>query len=100
MTRRLSLFVCVLSAALASPLAAQLSPEKTLKSFRLSPGLEISVWASEIGPDAGKPFFVNPTCMDVDHQGRVWVCESINYRQKLRGEKKMRRPEGDRILIL
>jgi putative membrane-bound dehydrogenase-like protein len=38
--------------------------------------------------------------MDIDHKGRVWICESINYRQKLRGEKKMRRPEGDRILLL
>ena len=43
---------------------------------------------------------VNPTCMDIDHKGRVWVCESVNYRQKLRGQKLMRRPEGDRIVIL
>ena len=42
---------------------------------------------------------VNPTCMDVDHKGRVWMCESVNYRYRLRNEK-IRRKEGDRILIL
>src|SRR5205085_10129857 len=50
------------------------------------------LWASE-------PLFVNPTSMDVDHLGRVWVCESVNYRCRLFG-KPLRRPEGDRILIL
>ncbi|MFQ3592182.1 MAG: PVC-type heme-binding CxxCH protein, partial [Gemmataceae bacterium] len=44
--------------------------------------------------------FVNPTCMDVDHKGRVWVCESVNYRNKLRRLPKLTRPEGDRIVIL
>src|SRR6185369_3018530 len=66
-------------------------------------GLQMTLWASEINPldpKAKEPFMVNPTCMDIDHKGRVWICESINYRQKLRGEKKMRRPEGDRILVL
>jgi putative membrane-bound dehydrogenase-like protein len=42
---------------------------------------------------------VNPTCMDIDHMGRVWVVESVNYRCKL-NNKPLRRPEGDRILIL
>src|SRR5207245_1323440 len=39
------------------------------------------------------------TCMDIDHKGRVWLCESINYRCKLRGQP-LKRPEGDRIVIL
>src|SRR5262249_58451273 len=55
-------------------------------------GLEMSLLASE-------PLFVNPTCIDIDHKGRVWVCESVNYRCQLRG-RPLRRPEGDRILIL
>src|SRR4051812_40853627 len=38
--------------------------------------------------------------MDVDHLGRVWVCESVNYRNKLRGFKKLTRAKGDRIVIL
>src|SRR5262245_50589976 len=78
---------------LAAPAAAQVEPDKALKTFKVSDGLEISLWAHE-------PLCINPTCMDIDHKGRVWYCESINYRQKLRGEKKMRRPEGDAIVIL
>src|SRR5690349_9488577 len=71
---------------------AQVPPEKALSTFQVADGLEWSLWASE-------PLFCNPTCMDIDHKGRVWVCESVNYRCTLRGQKS-RRPEGDRILIL
>jgi putative membrane-bound dehydrogenase-like protein len=76
-----------------SPSPAQLPPARAERSFTVSPGLEMKLWASE-------PLFVNPTCMDIDHKGRVWVCESVNYRNKLRGFKKLTRPEGDRIVIL
>ncbi len=72
---------------------AQLPPDKAASTFKVSDGLEMKLWASE-------PLFVNPTCMDVDHRGRVWVCESVNYRNKLRGMKKLTRAEGDRIVIL
>lgn len=75
------------------PLAhSQLDPDKARKTFKVSDGLEMTLWASE-------PLFVNPTCMDIDHKGRVWVCESVNYRSKLH-RRKPARPEGDRILIL
>jgi len=88
---RLLSLACLL--CLSASTQAQLSPEKGAKSFKVSPGLSFTLWASE-------PECLNPTCMDVDHRGRVWTCESINYRQKLRGQKVMRRPEGDRIMIL
>ena len=47
---------------------------------------------------AGEPFATteqlsNPASIDVDHRGRVWVGEAVNYRKKAR-------KEGDRILIL
>ncbi|MBM4070305.1 MAG: c-type cytochrome [Planctomycetes bacterium] len=75
------------------PLAySQLDPDKARKTFKVSDGLEIALWAAE-------PLFVNPTCMDIDHKGRVWVCESVNYRSKLH-RRQPTRPEGDRILIL
>jgi putative membrane-bound dehydrogenase-like protein len=67
-------------------------PDKAAATFKVVSGLEISLWASE-------PLFANPTCMDVDHKGRVWVCESVNYRHTLHHRKPLR-PEGDRILIL
>jgi putative membrane-bound dehydrogenase-like protein len=92
MTRRPLCVSLGLIVALAIPAAAQVPPDKALQTFTVSDGLEIQLWASE-------PLFVNPTCMDIDHLGRVWVCESINYRCKLRNQP-LRRPEGDRILIL
>jgi putative membrane-bound dehydrogenase-like protein len=72
---------------------AQVPPEKALATFTVhDPELELSLWASE-------PLFANPTCIDIDHKGRVWVCESVNYRHKLH-HRPPNRPEGDRILIL
>ena len=67
---------------------AQVSPEETLKSFELADGLEATVWATE-------PMLVNPTNIDIDARGRVWVLRG--------GELPQRRspgPEGDRIVIL
>jgi putative membrane-bound dehydrogenase-like protein len=72
---------------------AQVAPDKAISTFKVADGLEMSLWASE-------PLFVNPTCMDIDHKGRVWVCEAVNYRNKLHGKKTFNRPEGDRIVIL
>jgi putative membrane-bound dehydrogenase-like protein len=71
---------------------AQVPAEKAPSTFTVADGLKISLWASE-------PLLVNPTCVDIDHKGRVWVCESVNYRHTLHG-RPPRRPEGDRILIL
>jgi len=72
---------------------AQVLPEKAFATFTVhDPELELSLWASE-------PLFANPTCIDIDHKGRVWVCESVNYRHKLHN-RPPNRPEGDRILIL
>jgi putative membrane-bound dehydrogenase-like protein len=72
---------------------AQVAPDKALPTFKVADGLELSLWASE-------PLFTNPTCIDIDHKGRVWVCEAVNYRNKLHGKKSFNRPEGDRIVIL
>ncbi|MBL9181124.1 MAG: NPCBM/NEW2 domain-containing protein, partial [Verrucomicrobiaceae bacterium] len=44
---------------------------------------------------ASEPMMLSPASIDIDHRGRVWVCEVVNYR-KHNGE----RAEGDRILIL
>src|SRR5262249_35013988 len=73
--------------------SSQVPPEKAESTFTVVDGLEFKLWASE-------PLFVNPTCMDIDHKGRVWVCESVNYRNKLHRRPKLNRPEGDRIVIL
>jgi putative membrane-bound dehydrogenase-like protein len=71
---------------------AQVPPEKCESTFTVADGLEFKLWAAE-------PLLINPTCIDIDHRGRVWVCEAVNYRTKLHG-KPLNRPEGDRIVIL
>jgi putative membrane-bound dehydrogenase-like protein len=64
-----------------------LSPEDQIKAFKVAEGYEASCWAAE-------PHLTNPTAMDIDERGRIWVVESVNYR----GSKM--RPEGDRVVIL
>ena len=55
--------------------------------FHLPDNLEIKVWAKS-------PLFSNPTNMDIDYKGRMWVAEGKNYRgQKLD-------PKGDKIVVL
>ena len=44
---------------------------------------------------ASEPMILSPSAIDVDHRGRVWVCEVTNYRRH-----KNHRADGDRILIL
>ena len=60
--------------------------------MEVAEGLEVSLFAHE-------PMLVNPTNIDVDHKGRIWVCEGYNYRLRLNPDK-TGKPEGDRILIL
>lgn len=57
-------------------------------AFQSMNDLEVTVWAST-------PDLYNPTNMDIDHKGRVWVAEGVNYRRH-----KNRRPGGDRIAVL
>ena len=56
--------------------------------FEIDPSLEVTVWATS-------PMLYNPTNMDIDHEGRVWVTEGVNYRGR-----NGTRPEGDRIVVL
>ena len=84
---RKCLLAAVVGLFVTLPSAAQKTPEDTVKSFKLAPGMEATVWASE-------PEMVNPTDIDIDERGRIWVCEGANYRAF------KTRPEGDRILIL
>jgi len=58
-----------------------------LKLFDAVDNLEVKVWAQS-------PMFYNPTNMDIDAKGRIWVAEGINYR------KVKSREEGDRIVVL
>ena len=57
-------------------------------AFKAMGDLEVSVWATT-------PNLYNPTNMDIDHAGRIWVAEGVNYRRH-----NGRRPGGDRIAVL
>ncbi len=82
--------VCAALAA-AGSLSAQdpaRDPANATASLDVADGLEATLFASE-------PMLLSPSNIDVDHRGRVWVCEVVNYRGH-----NGKRPEGDRILIL
>jgi putative membrane-bound dehydrogenase-like protein len=73
---------------------AQVGPEESAKKVKPAEGLEATLWASE-------PLVVNPTNIDVDSRGRVWVTEGLNYRLSRAGNKKFHRePGADKIKIL
>lgn len=71
-----------------SSVEGQLSPDDAVNALVPAEDLEVSLYASE-------PLLVNPSCLDIDERGRVWICEVTNYRNE-----KTPRPSGDRILIL
>ncbi len=56
--------------------------------FKVPEGLEITVWATS-------PQLFNPANIDIDHAGRVWVAEGVNYRRH-----SGRSHEGDCIRVL
>jgi putative membrane-bound dehydrogenase-like protein len=59
-----------------------------LEIFNVPDGLEVTLWAST-------PLLHNPTNIDVDRAGRIWVAEGVRYRSH-----HARQPEGDRIVVL
>jgi putative membrane-bound dehydrogenase-like protein len=59
-----------------------------LDIFTVPDGLEVTVWAQS-------PMLKNPTNIDIDAEGRIWVTEGVNYRRH-----KERDPKGDRVVIL
>lgn len=67
-------------------------PKYAVAGLKTAEGLETTLFAAE-------PTLVNPTNIDVDAKGRVWVCEAYNYRTEL-NPKNPTKAEGDRILIL
>jgi putative membrane-bound dehydrogenase-like protein len=62
--------------------------ENAVAGLAVGEGVQASLAASE-------PMLKSLTNIDVDHLGRIWVCEVVNYRKH-----KNDRTEGDRILIL
>ena len=71
------------------PPAATADPVKIpLNLFKVPEGLEVTVWAET-------PLLRNPTNIDIDRDGRIWVAEGVRYRSH-----HARQPEGDKIVVL
>jgi putative membrane-bound dehydrogenase-like protein len=63
-------------------------------SFVVADDLEVALWAES-------PMFFNPTNIDVDARGRVWVAEAVNYRSFNTAKlDPLTHAGGDRIVIL
>src|SRR5438552_2670825 len=87
------MLISPLAAAAANP--AGVGPDaarESVKTFTIANGLETSLFASE-------PMVHNPTDMDIDEHGRVWITEGVNYRSTFQ-KWGILQPEGDRIVIL
>ena len=61
-------------------------PERIVRHLHVHPDMKLELFAAE-------PMLTNPSNIDIDHRGRVWVCDVMNYRTT-------NRTDGDRILIL
>lgn len=97
---RLPLLGALLSAGLlgatTAPSTQPLLDERGVdfnKLFDVPEGYEVKLWAQT-------PDLYNPTNIDIDAKGRVWVSEAVNYRQTWRDHHTLHHPEGDRVVIL
>ena len=75
----------------AAPAAQGRTPEPIkipLDLFKVPDGFEVTLWAAT-------PLLRNPTNMDIDRDGRIWVAEGVRYRSHY-----AREPEGDRIIVI
>lgn len=73
---------------LAAEVPIDHDPAKATSYLDVAGGLEVTLFCSE-------PRMTNPTNIDIDPLGRVWVCDVQNYR----GHNGLR-PAGDRILVM
>lgn len=80
------IYLCAIAATFAAHAQTNLVPASSL--FTSDPDLEVTVWATT-------PMLRNPTNLDIDKDGRIWVAEGVNYRSHYD-----RQPAGDRIVVL
>ncbi len=81
-------------------IAAGLSPvaqgsrdrKDALSQLDVAEGLQATMFAAE-------PIMSNPVNIDIDHKGRVWVVEVVNYRRFRNNDSPLRK-DGDRVLIV
>src|SRR5437762_4265414 len=94
-TSRLVGPLAVAASTLFAANPAGVGPEaarESVKKFTVADGLDVSLFASE-------PMVRNPTDMDIDARGRVWITEGVNYRSTFQ-RWGILQPAGDRFVIL
>src|SRR5438067_7860956 len=94
-TSRLVGPLAVAASTLFAANPAGVGPEaarESAKKFTVAEGLEASLFASE-------PMVRNPTDMDIDERGRVWLTEGVNYRSTFQ-KWGILQPAGDRVVVL
>jgi hypothetical protein len=67
-------------------------PGDAVAGLDVADGLEVTLIAAE-------PLLLSPSNIDVDHLGRIWICEVVNYRH-FANKDNPAREAGDRILVL
>ncbi|MFC5049398.1 PVC-type heme-binding CxxCH protein [Rubritalea spongiae] len=72
---------------------AEKYPHVAVEDFQLPDDLEVTLWAKS-------PMFFNPTNMDVDYKGRIWVNEGRAYRAFRNKFASEYAKKGDRIMVL
>src|SRR6266478_65078 len=88
----IALLTVAASAFVSNPAGVGLeAARESIKRFSVGEGLEASLFAAE-------PMVRNPTDMDIDERGRVWITEGVNYRVWQKWG--ILQPEGNRIVIL
>jgi putative membrane-bound dehydrogenase-like protein len=65
---------------------------KSVEQLKVAEGLGVALFACE-------PMVRNPTDMDIDEKGRVWITEGVNYRSSFQ-KWGVLQSAGDRIVIL
>ncbi len=77
---------------IANPL--HLAPAEGPDKLYLPDDLEATLWAES-------PMLYNPTNLDVDARGRIWVTEAVDYRDfNNKPDTHLTHPEGERVMIL
>lgn len=70
-----------------------IAPADLTERFDVPVGVSVKLWSQS-------PRLYNPTAIDVDQHGRVWVAEGVNYRRWRGRNPGYAHPDGERIVIL
>ena len=93
-SKSIFLIIVIFFIAIINFISCQTPSSKSESGLFLPDDLEATLWAES-------PMLYNPTNMDIDYKGRVWVTEAVNYRNHSNDSAHfLHHPKGDRVLIL